>query len=763
MRTPVTPDPRRLGAFWFGIQVVWTAVIGVVLQDRVTALAPNAVAAYATIAATGALFAAVVQVVAGIVSDRVRARLGHRRPFYALGVAIAVPGLVVLPWAPSLAWLWAAWLVLQLGMNVGGGPYQGIVGDYVPADRIGRASGWMSVHQFSGSVTGIVLTTLLHGAALGVALAVALAGAWWITDAHAARLARSPDAVEPLRIDAPVRIVLISRALINVGFYTLFGFLFFFVRESLGIADARTATGILILVFTLAGVAGAALAGRASDRIDKRVVVTVACAAIAVAVGAFALAPTFPVAVACALGSGAAWGAFFTADWAIAYAVLPRTALAAAMGVWNLAAAIPQVIAPAITGPLVQYVDARRSGLGPRVALACVIVEFALGTAWLWRLRAASLSRRCGRRDRHRQGYTAVMSLRTMALVGGLILATPVFASAAGDDAARAVATTAAAKLEQFYVFPARGHEAAQLLQRNAAAGAYDGLRERALASKITADLVPVLHDVHVRVGYNRDINPPDDASGRGQSAAEQAAMEQFFRSRGYGIARVGHLPGNVGYVDLRFFAPSPPALAAVDAALNTVATSDAIVLDLRRNHGGSPDAVARVLSHVLQPKIHLNDFVARGDGDPKIASSTFTSEVPGAPIAVPLYVLTSGETVSGGEECAYDVQALKRGTLVGAVTAGGANPGDDRRIDDHFSIFVPDARARNPITGTNWEGTGVNPDVRTSSDRALATAYGFALDGLLRDRAMASDERDNLRALRARLDRLSDAQIFAL
>jgi len=134
-------------------------------------------------------------------------------------------------------------------------------------------------------------------------------------------------------------------------------------------------------------VLGAAVAGRPADRLDKRVVVSVACAAIAVAVGAFAAAPTFAVALVCAIGSGAAWGAFFTADWAIAYAVLPRAALASAMGVWNLAAAIPQVIAPVITAPVVDYFDARSAGLGPRVALVCVIVEFAIGTAWLWRLR----------------------------------------------------------------------------------------------------------------------------------------------------------------------------------------------------------------------------------------------------------------------------------------------------------------------------------------------------------------------------------------
>jgi MFS family permease len=381
----------RLGTFWFGIQVVWTAVLGVVLQDRVSALAPQAVSAYALLAAVGACVAAAVQVAAGFASDRRRARVGHRRLFYRAGVALAVPGVVALTVAPSLAWLWAATLLLQVGMNVAGGPYQGIVGDYVEPERVGRASSWMSVHQFSGSVVGLVLTTLLHGAALGVALAACLAAGWWATDTYVARLPRTRDAAAPLRVDRDMWTVLISRALINVGFYTLFGFLFFFVRESLGAgaAEARTTTGILFLAFTVAGVLGAALAGKPADRMDKRVVVSVACAAIAVAVGAFAFAPTFAVALVCAIGSGAAWGAFFTADWAIAYAVLPRAALASAMGVWNLAAALPQIAAPAITAPVVTFFDARSAGLGPRVALMLVIVEFVLGTAWLWRLRLA--------------------------------------------------------------------------------------------------------------------------------------------------------------------------------------------------------------------------------------------------------------------------------------------------------------------------------------------------------------------------------------
>jgi C-terminal processing protease CtpA/Prc len=200
-----------------------------------------------------------------------------------------------------------------------------------------------------------------------------------------------------------------------------------------------------------------------------------------------------------------------------------------------------------------------------------------------------------------------------------------------------------------------------------------------------------------------------------------------------------------------------------IDGLANAVAYSDAIVLDLRRNHGGDPLAIARLLSHFLAPKTHLNDFVGRGDDDAKIQDSTFTEDVPGPRITAPLYVLTSGETFSGGEECAYDVQALKRGTLIGATTGGGANPGDTRRIDDHFSIFVPDARARNPITKTNWEGVGVKPDIETPRERALIAAYGTALDAKLRDTTLSTPARTRLTELRAKLDTMTDAEILAL
>jgi MFS family permease len=389
----VRAQPARIAALWFGIQAVWSAVLGVFLQSRITTLAPgDALRTYGAVAAGGALVAAVVQVVAGVWSDRRFVAIGHRRAFYVAGIAVAVAGLAGFFGARSIGMLLAGFVVLQIGMNVAGGPYQAAIPDAIPADGGGRASAWMGTASFAGSVAGLVIAATLNGVVAAVALILVLVGATRVTLAHLWRLPAAPARAVPFRFTRDIVTLLISRGAINVGFYTLFGFLFFFVRESLHAGNARTTTGLIFIAFTLAGVAGAALAGRPADRYDKRAVVGVAAIAIAMAVGAFAAAPNLTIAYAAAIASGVAFGAFFTADWAIAYALLPRGAMAAALGVWNLAAALPQIIAPALTAPLVAAVDATAPGNGPRVALALVAVEFLAGAAALWLIPGARLN-----------------------------------------------------------------------------------------------------------------------------------------------------------------------------------------------------------------------------------------------------------------------------------------------------------------------------------------------------------------------------------
>jgi hypothetical protein len=341
------------------------------------------------------------------------------------------------------------------------------------------------------------------------------------------------------------------------------------------------------------------------------------------------------------------------------------------------------------------------------------------------------------------RGFAALFFLMNM--IG---TATSIFGAA--DNVSRDVVALTAARLEASYVFPTRAHEAANLLRRNADAGIYDNLQARALADRITADILSTLHDKHVRVFYEGDTVTP---------LAQSTSPAPPNRDMLNGLAEISHLAGNIGYIDLRGFVPATEDSARMlDAAMDAVASSDAIILDLRKNHGGDPKSIARLLSHVLPPNTHLIDFIGR---DGKIQQSTSTIALPTTTISAPLYVLTSAQTFSAGEECAYDLQTLKRATLVGAVTGGGANPGGDLRIDDHFFIFVPDATSRSPITMTNWEGTGVRPDVAVPADRALVTAYGMALSVKLHAATVSSSLRENLTSVGSRIEGLTDAELF--
>ena len=393
--TQPTVSAARLCAFNAGIQLVWGAILAVSLQARSVELAHgDGVRAYATIAAFGALVATLVQPLIGAFSDRQRARVGQRLGFYAAGLAIALPSLVWFYLAPAWWQLLAAFFLLEIGMNVAGGPYQAAIPDYVAPARRGVASSWMSAYQSIGNAAGLLVAGFIHDARIvAAALAVPFTLSWVATVGYMRGLAgiASTPVAAPLAAllrNAPLRALLLSRGLVNVGFFTLLGFLLFYVRDSLGVrGDAvQTQTALVFLTFTLAAVAGAIVAARPADRLDKRVVVSVACGCVALALIALAAATSLLPAYLAAAAAGAAWGAFVTADWALAAAVLPGGAMATAMGIWNFATTFPQVVAPLATAPLVERFNALSPGLGPRAAIVLSLIEFALGGALIWRL-----------------------------------------------------------------------------------------------------------------------------------------------------------------------------------------------------------------------------------------------------------------------------------------------------------------------------------------------------------------------------------------
>jgi hypothetical protein len=276
------------------------------------------------------------------------------------------------------------------------------------------------------------------------------------------------------------------------------------------------------------------------------------------------------------------------------------------------------------------------------------------------------------------------------------------------------LAQDAAGLVELYYVFPDKGANAAALLRERLAAGVYKGIEDpAALAAALTADLQSVTKDRHMRV------RPPAKEPGANPRPAAGPA-----------VARAEILPGNVGYLDLRVFPPLSAARDELAGAMTRVAGADALIIDVRGHRGGSPDTVAFVTSYLLEPEpVHLNTIHGRADSRREFW--TFR-EVPGRRYggAKPVMVLTSGFTFSAGEEFAYNLQSLGRAILIGETTGGGAHPGQTHELPGGFRLFVPHSRSVNPRTGSNWEGTGVQPKVPAPARDAFAVAYRSLLEG---------------------------------
>lgn len=287
-------------------------------------------------------------------------------------------------------------------------------------------------------------------------------------------------------------------------------------------------------------------------------------------------------------------------------------------------------------------------------------------------------------------------------------------------------------KLNNFYVFPETAKKMEQAVRERISRKEYDQITSaRVLATTLQGHLQDVSHDKHLRVMFSAEPLPPE-REDREPSPEERARQMEFLRTINFGFEKVERLPGNVGYLDLRGFLPAQLGAETVVAAMNLVANTDALIIDLRRNGGGDPAMVALISSYLFDEPVHLNDLYFRPDDSTR--QWWTLSYVPGKRYGgkKEVYVLTSNRTFSAAEEFTYNLKSLKRATIVGETTGGGAHPGGPRRINDHFGIWVPTGRAINPITKTNWEGTGVKPDVDVPADQALKVAHIAAMKKVL-------------------------------
>jgi hypothetical protein len=309
---------------------------------------------------------------------------------------------------------------------------------------------------------------------------------------------------------------------------------------------------------------------------------------------------------------------------------------------------------------------------------------------------------------------------------------------AAEQMSGREIVTTAMALLRANYVFPEVAERAATAVEARLAAGEYDDLDEITLTELVTRHLQDVTGDLHLRLrlgggpgprpGGTRPDGPGPDEAEPGNHEARRLAMRQMGRLDNFGIRRVERLDGNVGYLDLHRIAFPANAGPAIAAAMELVAGTYALIIDLRYNGGGAAEGVALWCSYLLtEEPVHLNDIFHADTGETR--QFWAIPYVPGTRyVDRPVYVLTGRRTFSGGEELCYNLQALGRAELIGETTGGGAHPTRGFRISPAVHIGIPFARSVNPVTGTNWEGTGVVPDVAVPEAEAYDVAYAKAL-----------------------------------
>ncbi|MGE3109262.1 MAG: S41 family peptidase [Phycisphaerales bacterium] len=282
-------------------------------------------------------------------------------------------------------------------------------------------------------------------------------------------------------------------------------------------------------------------------------------------------------------------------------------------------------------------------------------------------------------------------------------------------EARRSTVEGAAKALEDAYVFPEVARRMAEMARAKLSAGDYDSVAdEAALARRLTEDFQSISRDKHLRVAAV-PVSPGENGDGM--------PSRDEMRARNYGFRKAEILDGNIGYCRFDVFVDDEEAKQTAAAALAFLAHCDSIIFDLRYNGGGSPEMIRFITSYFFDEPTHLNSMI---DREGKVVEEFWTlKDVPGPRFRadLPVYVLTSARTFSGAEEFSYNLKNLKRATIIGETTGGGAHPVRGERLNDRFVIRVPYMRANNPISKTNWEGVGVEPDIKVSADEALDRA----------------------------------------
>lgn len=278
--------------------------------------------------------------------------------------------------------------------------------------------------------------------------------------------------------------------------------------------------------------------------------------------------------------------------------------------------------------------------------------------------------------------------------------------------------------VSQSYVFSDLAHATAEFLEKQVHKGVYAACPSPdALAEQLTADLRVITDDEHLRVRYTREPHTPE---AEGDIVHEQNDRQAHVEQIAFGISRVEFLEANVGYIDLRELVELKRSAEYISAAMTLLAKCRALIIDLRNCCGGDPASVAWLCSYLFDARTELSALHPRG-GD--VVQYHTQDWVPGQRFGEkkPVYILLAHYTFSGAEMLAYDLQARKRAVIIGEASGGGAHACKFYWPTPHFSLLLPEARPVSPVTQSNWEKIGVQPDLPCPAGDALAVSHRLA------------------------------------
>jgi hypothetical protein len=289
-----------------------------------------------------------------------------------------------------------------------------------------------------------------------------------------------------------------------------------------------------------------------------------------------------------------------------------------------------------------------------------------------------------------------------------------------------AVTDTLCKKLREIYVFPDKGKQISDYLQSQLKKGIYYTANDPlTLALQLTSDIQKIHADPHMTITTDMPRPGPPIRRGAPGGTGRLLRREENISSadENYQFKKLEVLPGNIGYLRLDMFTNDLEGVKpTLEAALRFLAHTQALILDLRYNGGGSGAMVAMLESYFFNHKTLLTDVISRLGNDTTHFYAD-PAQTGGLYLSMPVYILTSPGTFSAAEDFSYGMQSIKRAITVGNVTRGGAHLVGGFPIGYGLLARIPFSRSFNPYTHTDWEGTGVKPDIRVRTDSALRAA----------------------------------------